>query len=164
MKLLTFGFNLLLIFNLAIGPLQPVHAAPTQELAKSGPPTRIDGFGIDMSALPELNKENVDAIMQQIAATGALYIRQEIDWSLVETSPGVYDWSTAVPYDMLFAAADAQGIRIVAVLTGGPVYLAASRRTTQPLGCARALGVFSAGNSGTLYRLCGCLGDRRSAE
>jgi hypothetical protein len=126
MKLLTFGFNLLLIFNLAIGPLQPVHAAPTQELAKSGPPTRIDGFGIDMSALPELNKENVDAIMQQIAATGALYIRQEIDWSLVETSPGVYDWSTAVPYDMLFAAADAQGIRIVAVLTGGPVYLAAS--------------------------------------
>lgn len=126
MKLLTFGFNLFLILNLAIGPLQPVHASSTQELTKSGPPTRIDGFGIDMSALPALNADNVDAIVQQIAATGARYIRQEINWSQIETSPGVYDWSSALPYDLFFAAASAQGIRIVAVLTGGPVYLAAS--------------------------------------
>jgi hypothetical protein len=126
MKLLTFGFNFLLILNLAFGSLQPVHASSTQELAKSGLPTRIDGFGVDMSALPALNADNVDATVQQIAATGARYIRQEINWSLVETSPGMYDWSTAVPYDLFFAAASAQGIGIVAVLTGGPVYLAAS--------------------------------------
>lgn len=126
MKLLIFGFNFLLILTLALVPLQPVHASSVQELAKSTPPARIEGFGIDMSALPALNADNVDAVVQQIAATGALYIRQEIDWSLVEPSPGVYDWSGAVPYDLLIAAASAQGIRVVAVLTGGPIYLAAS--------------------------------------
>lgn len=126
MKLLTFGFNLLFALNLAFVQVQPVQASATKELARTELPVRIDGFGIDMSALPPITGDNVESILQQIAASGARYIRQEINWSVVETSPGVYDWSSALPYDLFFAAASAQGIKIVAVLIGGPVYLAAA--------------------------------------
>ncbi len=40
-------------------------------------------------------------------------------------SADVYDWSAAVPLDVLFSAASANDISIVATLTGGPVFLEA---------------------------------------
>jgi len=79
-----------------------------------------------MNALPALTVENVEKMMNRVAKTGAIYIRQEINWSLVETSADVYDWSAVVPLDLLVAAASARDMKIVAVLTGGPTYLADS--------------------------------------
>jgi len=126
MRLFSLGINILLSLNLAFGSVFTGDAATGHLLQKSEPPVRIDGFGVDMNALPALNVENVEFTVQNLAVTGVSYIRQEIDWSLIETSPGVYDWSSAVPLDLLFATASARKIQIVAVLTGGPVYLASS--------------------------------------
>lgn len=124
MKLLALGINALLSINLSIGLVLPGYLGSEQNRQNTDPVVRIEGFGVEMSALPTLTVENVESIVEQVAATGAVYIRQNIDWSLVEPSPDVYDWSSVVPLDLLFAAARAQEIQIVAVLTGGPVYLA----------------------------------------
>lgn len=87
---------------------------------------RVDGFGIEMSALPAATMESADALMTAVASSGAKYVVQEINWSQIETSPDVYNWSAAAPLDLLVTAANSRGIEVVAVLTGGPVYLAAS--------------------------------------
>lgn len=92
---------------------------------------RIEGLGIEMSALPALSEENVDSVLDLVAATGVNYIRQEFNWTWIETSPDVYDWSAVLPLDRLVSAASARGIQVVAVLTGGPAYLAAEG---QPVG------------------------------
>jgi len=97
----------------------------------SVPSRRIDSLGIEMSALPALNEENLDSILDLVAATGVSYIRQEFNWTWIETSPDVYDWSAAIPLDRLVSTASAHGIQVVAVLTGGPAYLAAEG---QPVG------------------------------
>lgn len=91
----------------------------------SVPSGRIDSLGIEMSALPALNEENLDSVLDLVAATGVSYIRQEFNWTWIETSPDVYDWSAAIPLDRLVSTASAHGIQVVAVLTGGPAYLAA---------------------------------------
>ena len=87
---------------------------------------RINGFGVEMSVLPEMTAENTGSLIAQVKESGALYIRQEVNWSRIETSADVYDWSAAVPLDLLFAAAAANDINVVATLTGGPVYLEGS--------------------------------------
>lgn len=126
MRLLALGLNILFAFNLAAGSIFPVGSRITSVLRQSEPAVRIDGFGIDMNALPALTVDNVEKMMNRVAKTGAIYIRQEINWSFIETSADVYDWSAVVPLDLLVAAASARDIKIVAVLTGGPAYLAAS--------------------------------------
>ena len=86
--------------------------------------TRVDGFGVEMSALPALTLENVEALVTLIDNSGAKYIRQEINWSEIENSPDVYNWSAVTPLDLLFTSAQTHDIKVVAVLNGGPVYLA----------------------------------------
>lgn len=86
--------------------------------------SRIDGFGIEMSALPALTIENVEPILDQVEAAGIQYIRQEINWSLIEASPDSYDWASVGQLDLLFSSAKSRGIQVVATLIGGPVYLA----------------------------------------
>lgn len=93
---------------------------------------RVDGFGIDMDALPALTLENVDPILTTVQSTGAEYIVQEFDWSEIETSTDVYNWSAVTPLDLLVSSAKARGLSVVAVLTGGPVYLAASGQPVDP--------------------------------
>ena len=107
MRLLSFCFNLLISFNMAAVPIFTAIPSDSRAINQTDVPVRVDGFGLEMSALPALTVDNVASIMQQVAATGAGYIRQKIDWSLIETSPGVYDWSSVVPLDLLFATADA---------------------------------------------------------
>ena len=70
---------------------------------------RIEGLGIEMSALPALSEENVDSVLDLVAATGVNYIRQEFNWTWIETSPDVYDWSAVLPLDRLVSAASARG-------------------------------------------------------
>ena len=85
--------------------------------------TRVDGFGINMSALPALTVENIEPLASLIESTGASYITQEINWSQVETSPDVYDWSAALPLDLFITTVASRDIQVVVILTGGPVYL-----------------------------------------
>lgn len=87
--------------------------------------TRVDGFGIEMSALPALTTGNVDALVSLVAGTGVDYITLEVNWGQIESSPDVYDWSAVTPLDQLVSAAANREMKVVAILTGGPVYLAA---------------------------------------
>lgn len=87
---------------------------------------RIEGLGVEMSALPGLTAENVTSYMERVKESGATYIRQEVDWGGIETSPDVYDWSASQPLDILFSSAAANDLHVVATLTGGPTYLAAA--------------------------------------
>ena len=86
--------------------------------------SHMEGFGLEMSALPALTLENVEPLLDQVEAAGVKYIRQEVNWSLIEASPDSYDWASVGQLDLLFASAKSRGIRVVATLTGGPVYLA----------------------------------------
>jgi len=140
MRLLALSLNILFAFNLAAGTIFPVGPIITGNLRQTDPAVRIDGFGIDMNALPALTVENVEKMMNRVAKTGAIYIRQEINWSLVETSADVYDWSAVVPLDLLVAAASARYMKIIAVLTGGPTYLATSGQPVDRSSGARTLG------------------------
>lgn len=67
-----------------------------------------------------------DTALSLAGESGEQYIRETIDWSEVETSEGVYDWSSWRPLDAIFTSEDAAGFTIVAVLEGAPSYLAGS--------------------------------------
>jgi len=121
MRVITFGMNHFLSIILAASSVLTGFSA-----ASPAQSPRVDGFGVEMNALPPLTVENIEPLMLQVESTGVRYIRQEIDWSLIETSPDVYDWSAVVPLDLLFASANAHDIQIVATLIGGPSYLASS--------------------------------------
>ena len=116
MRLLAFGLNYLLSLVLVFTPVSQGRIVKASTL-----PVRVDGFGVEMSALPALTPDNIEPILLKIKEGGAGYIRQEITWSRVETSPDVYDWSAAIPLDLLFATAHTHKIKVVDVLTGGPV-------------------------------------------
>jgi len=121
MRLFAFGLNSLLSIILALTPI-----IQGRGNSASTPPVRVDGFGVEMSAMPSLNPENIEEVLLKIKESGAGYIRQEINWSQIEASPDVYDWSAVVPLDLLFATSGTYKLKVVAVLTGGPTYLAAA--------------------------------------
>ena len=54
---------------------------------------------------------------------GTAYVREVLDWSQIETMQGTYNWSAPVSYAAVFAAEKAQGLKVIAVLNGGPTYL-----------------------------------------
>ena len=110
----------LLPFGLILSLMGGMFPAPAQAST-----VRIDGLGVEMSALPQLTAENTTNIIARIKESGASYIRQEVDWSGIETTPDVYDWSATQPLDLIFSTAAANGLRVVATLNGGPTYLAA---------------------------------------
>lgn len=39
---------------------------------------RVNGFGVEMSVLPEMTAENTGSLIAQVKESGALYIRQEV--------------------------------------------------------------------------------------
>jgi hypothetical protein len=59
---------------------------------------------------------------QKTAGVGEVF--ETLDWSQIETSQGTYNWTSPIPYAAVFASEKAEGLKIVAVLTGGPTYLA----------------------------------------
>jgi len=111
--LLPFGLILSLIGGIFTAP--PVAAA-----------VRIEGLGVEMRALPQMTAENSAAVFARIKESGAGYIRQEVNWSGIEITPDVYDWSAAQPLDLIFSSAAANDLHVVATITGGPTYLAAA--------------------------------------
>lgn len=67
-----------------------------------------------------------DSQLSAQKTAGAAEVFETLDWSQIETSQGNYNWSVPIPYSAVFAGEKAQGLKIVAVLTGGPAYLSAS--------------------------------------
>lgn len=87
---------------------------------------RIDGLGVDLMSTPPLSLEAVDLQLNAAQQAGAKYVRLEMNWSLIESSPDVYNWSGVMPLDLFFSAAQSRGLEGVAVITGYPVYLSMS--------------------------------------
>jgi hypothetical protein len=118
MKLLIHLFQHLIPVSLigAFGLIFISSTLPTQT-------NRIDGFGVDLVGAPPLTMESVDSQLNAIQQSGSKYVRIEMNWSMIESSPDVYNWSASVPLDLFFTSAKAREIKAVAVVTGGPLYL-----------------------------------------
>jgi hypothetical protein len=52
-----------------------------------------------------------------VASTGARWLREHFDWSVIEPSPGQYDWSR---YDQLELTASQRGLNVLPVLMSTP--------------------------------------------
>ncbi len=87
---------------------------------------RIEGLGVDLMSAPPLSLEAVDLQLNAAQQAGVKYVRLEMNWSLIESSPDVYNWSGVMPLDLFFSAVQARELQGVAVITGYPVYLSMS--------------------------------------
>jgi hypothetical protein len=85
--------------------------------------SRIKGFGVDLAQNMPVSSESVESSLSNIQAAGVTYVRIQLDWREIETSPDTYNWNQVRPLDLIINSAYSRGITIVAVLSGGPVYL-----------------------------------------
>jgi hypothetical protein len=69
---------------------------------------------------------NFDSLLSTQSAAKTQYVRETLDWSQIETTEGTYNWASPTPYASLFASEKAAGLKVVAVLSGGPTYLTGS--------------------------------------
>lgn len=88
--------------------------------------SRIKGFGVDLADRMPTNSENAEIALVNIQSSGASFVRIELNWSEIEYAQDTYDWSAVKPLDQLIGSAYEKELTIVAVLTGGPTYLASS--------------------------------------
>lgn len=95
-------------------------------MATPPPSSRIDGLGIDLLSSPPLTTEAVEGQLNAIQQSGVKYVRIEMNWSIIESSQGIYDFSSVLPLDLFFSSAQARGLKSVAVITGFPGYLTTS--------------------------------------
>jgi hypothetical protein len=66
---------------------------------------------------------NFNTLLASQTSAKAGYVREILDWSQIEPSQGLYNWSSSTPYASLFSSEKQSGFKVVAVLTGGPTYL-----------------------------------------
>jgi hypothetical protein len=69
-----------------------------------------------------------------IAATGARWVREDLDWAQVQPRPGTWEWSAP---DLAVRAAAEHGLRVLPILDGTPCWAASAG--TSPADCARSL-------------------------
>jgi hypothetical protein len=74
---------------------------------------------------------NFDALLSSDKEAGQTYVREMVNWSDIETTQGSYNWSATRPLDAIFTSEKNAGLKIIAVLTGGPTYLSSS--ASQPV-------------------------------
>ncbi len=86
--------------------------------------SRIMGFGVNLADSMPASVETSESLLSSIQSAGANYVRIELDWREIETTADTYDWNQYKPLDLIVNSAFSRDINIVAVLTGGPVYLA----------------------------------------
>ena len=67
---------------------------------------------------------NFDNLSASEVAAQVEYVREVINWNEVETTQGTYNWSAVRPLDAVFTSEKSNGLKVVAVLSGGPTYLA----------------------------------------
>lgn len=121
MKLISFIFRHFIPIALLAGVVAIVFSAATPVTS-----SRIESMGIDLLASPPLTEGAVEEQLNAIQKAGSEYVRIEVNWTLIETSQDVYNWSNAIPLDLFFTSASARGLKCVAVVTGFPLYLSST--------------------------------------
>ncbi len=91
--------------------------------------SRIKGFGVDLAGRMPANSENTEFSLVNIQSSSASFVRVALNWSEIEYAQDTYNWNAVRPLDQLIASAYEKELTIVAVLTGGPTYLASSGGT-----------------------------------
>ncbi len=121
MKLISFVFRHFIPISLVglVGAFLVSASAPVTA-------TRITGVGIDLLSSPPLTPQAVEEELDAIQQAGSDYVRIEVSWTLIEATADEYNWSNVLPLDLFFGAAQARGIKSVAVITGLPLYLAST--------------------------------------
>ncbi|HPS41210.1 MAG TPA: hypothetical protein PK040_01310 [Anaerolineaceae bacterium] len=90
---------------------------------------RTGEFGLDINALPDSTLASPEQLGYIFANTGIGYVQATLNWSNIETSADAYNWAAVADLDRLFQTAQAHDVKVIVVLTGGPVYLATSGRS-----------------------------------
>jgi hypothetical protein len=85
--------------------------------------SRIKGFGVNAADAMPFTSEASESMLNSVQSAGAQYIRVRLSWNEIETSQDTYDWNQVRPLDLIINSANARGLAVVGVLSGGPVYL-----------------------------------------
>jgi hypothetical protein len=98
-------------------------------IKKAAPSTRSDGVGIGSSTHLRVGVDGLPGAMDLITGMGATWIREEFPWNAIQQIPDEFRWSDGNGtitrnFDTLIAEARQNKIKILAVLDGGPVFLA----------------------------------------
>ena len=124
---LAVGVVVIVVGRSDTAPSVPVPKATPRSVANltcSGPPparTRAgdrDGFS-EGAVLGGREGAPLEAELAGIAATGARYLRIDVDWSAIEQSPGVRDWSVV---DRIVDTARACGLDVIGLLAYTPTW------------------------------------------
>lgn len=121
MKLIGYIIQHIIPISLLVAAGLVIYSAATPP-----PSSRVDGIGVDLLSSPPLTPQAVEGQLSAIQQSGVEYVRVELNWSLIEATQDVYDWSSVMPLDLFFSSAQSRKIKSVAVVTGFPTYFSAS--------------------------------------
>jgi polysaccharide biosynthesis protein PslG len=94
--------------------------------APAGAPAAAGPLTIGIVANTAGWRLNAGQLQDKVMQTGVKWLREELDWSDVETSPGQYDWSN---YDALYTAASQRGLHILPLVMATPTWAGPSIQT-----------------------------------
>lgn len=119
-------------------------------------PAHRQGLGISTGDFPwGLSTAQIAAEMALVASTGADSVRLDMKWDIVQGGgSGTFDWSKA---DVLFDAADAQGLRVMFCIINCPAWANASAGYIVPPTNPADFGTFAAACA-TRYKSRGSFG------
>lgn len=120
----------------------------------SGSGTEGSGLGPESFGLPFVkgvntnlagwSVSNTPQIASEITALGANWEREDLDWSSVESQPGVYNWTQ---FEQVLTAAQAKGITILPILGYAPSWTNPGNATAYAEFAAAAVARFGPGTS-----------------
>ena len=106
---------------------QPVNASSSNTpTAPAGAPVAASPLTIGIVANTQGWKLHAGTLQDKVMQTGVKWLREELDWSDVETAPGQYDWST---YDALYTAASQRGLHVLPLIMATPTWAGPSIQT-----------------------------------
>ncbi len=85
------------------------------------------GVNADLTTYDEAT---LSATLNRLAQLGLTTVRQRFDWGQIEPAAGQFNWDV---YDRIVAAANANGIELLAVLDGSPAWARATVDRANPL-------------------------------
>lgn len=116
-----------LIYHLILRliPLGVIASIVAAMLSSSTPlqSERIEAINVTSGPGNSYSAGNFDSLLKSEDVAGVEYVHETINWSDVETTQGSYNWAVMRPLDVIFTGEQSAGVKIVGVLTGGPVYL-----------------------------------------
>jgi O-antigen ligase len=124
----------LLVAALCIASLLGLRSAETYEMRGRpvGFPQPVFGaellrFGVNV-ALEQYDDETLDAFLNDLAAQGVRYVRQEFRWDDIEPAHGQFDWSAS---DRIISATQKHGLQILPVLWTTPAWARTPSASTE---------------------------------